>query len=496
MTPSAAPTAENRPAGLEKRAFERIRIAAQVGLQVVLMLVIFGQINYLSARRYQRWDLTQNRKFTLSDTTQKFLANLSADVRIVLASIRSYEQASDVAGLLDEYERFGGGRVSTELLDQSRDGQRLAILEDELGVKLPRNSLVILSRDRKKVLGAEELVVRDQSNGRVIEFRGERVLTSALLEVTEKQQKKIYLVAGKRKSEEIANINAQLAALLDAQNARLEPLNLESLGEIPDDADALLLAGNSQDLTARETAMVREFWEKRKGGLTILLDPAAPSDNVSALLREHGVRPEADRVLSVVSIPGMTARKLYDVPVVVLGETSLSREIAGLTTQLTGQTQSLTVESGSDLLTADNIHPRALLLAAKQFWGERDFQSDEPVFSPNEDRQPVFTGATVEKGEPGDANLARRASRLVVFSNPNLISPEGNTPKPNADLMLAALNWTIAREEMIGITPRQPSAFALSISPTQLGLLQTLIAFVLPLGALLLGSGVWLARRN
>lgn len=476
---------------------DRVRIAGWVALQIVLVIIIFGQVNYLSCHRYQRWDLSQNRIFTLSDTSRNFLGKLDGDIRVVMAFLGSSDLFSDVKGLISEYERLGGGHITTEVLDLSRNRQRLAELRDQEGIQFTRDMLVIITRNRKKVVGAEELVTRDPRSGRVTDFHGEQALTSALLEVTEKQQKTIYLITGKRRAEEARSIAEQLADLAATQNARVAPLSLEGLPAIPEDADALVLPGNSEDLSEREVALVETFWNEKKGGLLILLDPAADAKNLNTFLRRHGVRPEDDRILSVASIPGMAARRIYDVPVAFLPDSPVTQKMGGLTTQLTGSSQSLTVETDNDLLKAENIHPQRLMAAARNFWGETEYQSENITFNQQQDHAPpIFPAASVEKGAPSDPNLKIRSSRMVVVGNPDLISPSGNTAKANADFALAALNWSISREELIGISPRKPTAFTLSVAPGEFSLLQTLIIFVLPGVAMLLAGLVWYTRRT
>ena len=475
---------------------ERVRIAAWVALQILLVVIIFSQVNYLSCRRYQRWDLSQNRIFTLSDTSRNFLDNLDGDIRIVMAFLGSSDLFSDVKGLISEYDRLGGDHINTEVLDLSRNRQRLAELRDKEGIQFTRDMVVIITRNRKKVVGAEELVTRDPRTGRVTDFHGEEALTSALLEVTEKQQKKIYLVTGKRRAEEARSIAEQLAGLAATQNARMAPLTLEGLPAIPEDADALVLPGNSEDLSEREMQLIETFWNEKKGGLLILLDPAADAKNLNTFLRRHGVRPENDRILSVASIPGMAARRIYDVPVAFLTNSPVTQKMGGMTTQLNGASQSLTIEVDNDLLKAENIHPRQLMVAARNFWGETEYQSETITFNQEQDHPPpIFPAASVEKGAPSDPNLKIRGSRMVVVGNPNLIDPSGNTAKANADFALAALNWSIGREELIGISPRKPTSFTLNVTPGEFSLLQTIIIFVLPGVAVLLAGLVWYTRR-
>lgn len=481
------------------RRLQRYRTAALVAVQAVLIFIVFLQVNYLSCRRHSTWDLTQNRRFTVSDTTKNYLASLGGEVKLVMAFLGTSELHSEVKGLVAEYDRIGGDAVSAEYLDLSRSRSRIAELKDRHQLQFSGDQVVVFGESgRIKTINAEELISRDANSGRVIEFKGEEVLTAAILEVTEQQQRKIYLITGDRRADELVPIAEQLQPLANAQNARLEGLVLEGREEIPEDADALFFPGNSEDLTERELTLVRDYWESRRGGLVIFLDPNAETPVLNSLLREHGVAPRPDRVLSVVSIPGVAARKTYDVPVSLMPGPGPTRDLPALSTRLIGQTQSIEVLYEDDLLLSENIRPLPLMIAATGFWGETDFQAEEISFSPDIDHgqpDPVFTAASVEKGVQGDPGLSQGSSRLVVAGNANLISPEGNSAKVAVDFTMASLNWVMNREELMGISPRRPTFFTLSISPDKVAFLQSLLIMVLPGAALILGGFVWMRRR-
>lgn len=481
------------------RRFERTRTALLVLTQVVLVGILFVQVNYLSCRRHSTVDLTRNQRFTLSDTTENYLRNLGGEVRIVMAFLGTSDLYLEVKGLVSEFDRVGGDAVTAEYLDLSRSRSRLAELEDTHGLNFGGNQVVILGESgRLKVIAAEELVRRDPNTGRVAAFLGEEVIASALLEVTEMRQRKVYLVSGGRRADELVPIARQLQPLATAQNARLEGLVLEGRPNIPEDADALFFPGNETDLTEREIDLVRGFWEERQGGLVFFLDPAADTPNLNTLFREHGVAPNPDRVLSRINIPGVATRRSYEVPVVLMPGAGPTRDLPALSLRLGGQTQSLDVLYDDDLLRSENIFPQPLMIAGEGFWGETEYEAEEVSYNPDVDAGPpdlVYTAASVEKGIPGDAGFSEGSSRLVVVGNPDLISPDGNTPKVAADFTMAALNWVMDREELMGISPRQPTAYTLAISPGDLGWYQTIVIFLLPGAALLVGGLVWLKRR-
>lgn len=482
-----------------RTSLERGRTALLVVVQIVLILIVFSQLNYLSCRRHHAWDLSANQRFSVSETTRNILADLGSEVRVVMAFLPSSDLNEEVRGLLEEYDRLGGDALAAEYLDLSRSRARISELRDRHGIEFAGDQVVIIGQnDRVRTLPAEELVTRDPSSGLVLEFKGEQALTAALLEVTEQRQRKIYLLTGDRRAEELVRIAEQIQPLANAQNARLEGLVLEGRESIPEDADVLFLAGPAEDLTARELELIRDYWDNQRGGLVILLDPSAKTPNLHALLRQHGVAPRNDRVLSVLSIPGVTARKSLDVPVSLMPGTGPTRERAALSTTLTGQTQSIEVLAGDDLLMSENIRPIPLMIAATGFWGETEFQADDVSYNPGTDAgqpDPVFTAAAVEKGVPGDPTLAQGTSRLVVVGNANLISPDGRTSQVAADFTMASINWVMNREALVGISPRQPTVFTLGGSPSQIAMLQSLVILLIPGLALFAAGLVWWKRR-
>ena len=482
-----------------KRRLERGRTALLVAVQVVLILLVFFQLNYLSCRRHTAWDLTRNGRFSVSETTQQVVGDLATEVRVVMAFLGSSDLHSEVKGLIAEYDRLGGDRLVAEYLDLSRSWERLGELRDRHGIEFTGDQVVVIGENgRVRTLPAEDFVNRDPSSGAVLTFKGEEVLTAAILEVTEQRQRKIYLLTGDRRAEDLVRIAEQLQPLANAQNARLEGLVLEGRDSIPEDADVLFFAGNGEDLTLRELALVRDFWENRHGGLVIFLDPVAETPNLNSLLREHGVAPRPDRVLSVVAIPGVAARKSYEVPVSLMPGPGPNRERAALSLTLPGQTQSIEVLTDDDLLLSENIRPMPLMIAASGFWGETEFQEEEVSFNPALDHgqpDPVFTAAAVEKGLPGDAALEQGSSRLVVVGNADLISPKGQTSQVAADFTMASLNWVMNREALVGISPRRPTVFTLGVAPEKIAWLQTLVILVLPGLSLIAGGLVWFLRR-
>src|SRR5207244_13536093 len=123
---------------------------------------------------------------------------------------------------------------------------------------------VILDYDgRTKFVNASDLADYDQSGmmygqpPTLKAFKGEQALTSAMLQITENAQTKLYLLSGKGgqdlKGEDLSNFKTYH----ERQNIKIDSLDLMNVEKAPDDAKAIFLLGARYDLTERELNLVR-----------------------------------------------------------------------------------------------------------------------------------------------------------------------------------------------------------------------------------------------
>src|ERR1043166_8305428 len=86
------------------RKIHRLRIGVNVLVQVAILLVIAVMVNYLGFEHYRRWDLSRDKKFTLSDKTKRFLQSIPGKARITVFFLPNNPLIEDVQGMLTEYK--------------------------------------------------------------------------------------------------------------------------------------------------------------------------------------------------------------------------------------------------------------------------------------------------------------------------------------------------------------------------------------------------------
>ena len=109
----------------------RFGIGVNVLVQLILLLVIFGGINYVGFRYFERWDLSASKSYSLSGATMGYLRKLSKDVEITAIFPRSSKLIENVQTLLEEYRAHGKRLVDIHSIDPARDTERAEKLKAE-----------------------------------------------------------------------------------------------------------------------------------------------------------------------------------------------------------------------------------------------------------------------------------------------------------------------------------------------------------------------------
>ncbi len=219
-------------------------------LQAVLFLSLFGGLNYLALNHSWRWDLTKNRRYSLSAETESYLKRLDQPVTIYVTFPEESDTAEivqahrDLVGLLREYQYAtranANGQVTAKFIDvyqRRRDAEAA-------GVEAP-NVVVVTAGERRRVVTIDELY---QLKDRVRRdaFRGESALTAAILDVTAAERKKVYFLVGHGETSPDDTSDTGLSRLRDElrqRNFDIGALDLARQRAIPTDASVLIIAG-------------------------------------------------------------------------------------------------------------------------------------------------------------------------------------------------------------------------------------------------------------
>lgn len=524
---SSSPPESSPPAA---RRVSRLPRGLLALVQLALAFVILVSANYLSSTHHHTRDLTKHGDFTLSSLTtnllrSELLTERQQPARIIMLVSRSSPHYARLRALVEEYARVGQEALSVEFVDPIHNTDRALELSDAYSHVILEEFFIIDATPAPADPPAEDegeapapapngtkpaahhlqfvalkdmLVFRNEPSGtrRLIGYRDEDVLSSALLAAAEGTPRRLYFLADKSQLQD-ASENTPWAVLRDnlrRQNILLEPLKLSEVEAIPGDAEGLALVAPQYDLDQREMGILQDYWNRPQAALLVLLDPAYRPRNLQAFLRQHGVRMRNDRIITT-----RNGRRLSDVPATFTFGPQLNQintELRGKSTTFEGSTASLEVEENADRLINRRILPVPLIEASLRYWGETRYQEENPEFDPGEDTgPPLYLAAAVTRGNATSDETASQTSRMVVVSNVDFLHPN-NQYREQDDFLTNSAHWLLNREDLIGVGPQPLKNYKLNLIPEQVSFVDRLNLFILPAAFLLVALLVANARRS
>jgi hypothetical protein len=495
-----------KPAGIQ-----RLRIGANVVLQTVIVGVIVLMINYIGFNRYQRWDLSRFNKYALSELTKKLLKSLKKEVKIYVffsptAQSAGSELYSNLQNLLKEYEFAGKRKIQVEFLDPYRNLTRARELQVKYNFSAAENLVIIDYQDRKKLLRVADMADYDAPGmfseaPQIRAFRGEQVITSALIELTENKAPKIGFIVGHGEPGlESDSPLTRFKESVEHQNIKLEPLILTNLERVPADYAAVILAGPKYDLGDRDLSLLRNYWNEQ-GRLLILLDPKTKTPKLDQFLSEFGVRPDQDIIVTQFKTGIEEQSVTLDVYAQFLPETGFLRSLSQATGFFPGGTRSLSIDASKTAQEGLTVM-KVLTPAVRDYWGDKDDilnSQNTPTYAQGVDLPPpLYFGVALEKGSIKDARVqVRSLSRSLILGNADFLRNESlSESPPDIDFILMSIEWLADREQLVGIAPKAPRAFTLNLSDAQMNQIVLLTVVGIPMLIAFLGAGVWALRRH
>ena len=482
----------------------RAGIRFGVAFQIVLACVLLGAVNYAGFHYYLRSDWSPAQKYRLGEQTIGLLGQLPAAVTVYVffsptTAAPGFEIYGDVMNLLKEYQFTAGDKLTVEYIDPMRNLGRARELQARFEFGPEENLVVVESGGKTKQISAVDMAEYDfipQLSGdppRVVAFKGEQALTSALIELGEETQRTVYFLQGQ--GEPRVGGGSTLSLLQEyiaRQGVRVAPLNLGVTGGVPEDAAGILIVGPRYDLPPASAQLLGDYWT-RDGRIMVLLDPAAETPLLREFLASAGITPLDDRVLRTVELGFVTAI-VRDVVGTFSAVSRVTRRLYGAEAMLPGATCSLELNAKTE---GTLVEP--LITAGEPFWGEKDHVTDESkgvAFDAGADTAaPLIVAAMAERGGVADEKVDVGSARLVVVGNSEFVS-DGVVTEPNLDFGLNALNWMLDRGHLTGIAPKTVRAFNLNLTDLETGRIALYTLVLIPAAAALAGIIVWWRRRH
>jgi len=478
-------------------------------VQAVLFLTLFAGLNYLALHYHWRYDLSQHRRFSLSPETISYLGELKRPVRIVVTLTADSENSDavqafhDVQNLLREYlyntatstdaKSGRDGRISVEYLDvfqKRREAEALGVDQPDL--------VLFLSGENHHTVRFTELYEYNKDRHRTA-FKGEQIITAALLDVSRPEKKKIFFLAGhgEMSPDDVSPIRG-LSGLRDElrqRNFDLEGLDLSLTKRIPEGAKVILIIAPRGRFQPFEEELLRQYLSTGAGRIILTLDPQREC-GLENLLYDWGVRVDDD-VIHDDANPETTADNGDLIVRGLDGTHPITKSLAdyGFPMRISPP-RSVRPDPNRPLDKALKV--TVLAASSATSWGEFGWRLKTPAaFTPGSDlKGPLGIVVSSERVTAGALPFSVLGGRLVVIGSGDIFSNRRLADLGCQALCLNAINWAVDSETQLRFPPRPIERFQLSLSQEDLAKLRLGLLLLLPGSVGLLGLIVHWTRRR
>jgi ABC-type uncharacterized transport system involved in gliding motility auxiliary subunit len=460
------------------------RYGASAALLIVIALGVAVLANAVSLRYNARWDLTENKRHSLSPQTVKLLKALKTPVEVI-GFFRSDTPGKRTAeDLLKQYAQASDGKFTYRVEDPDRSPG----LARRYGVET-YGTLVMQSGEKsEKVLDAEE----------------ER-LTNALVKVTRPGNPIVYFVKGHGERDISSSERtgmSQAKEQLEKANYTVKDLELARTGKVPPDAAVVIVPGPRTDLLPPELTAIDDYLAQ--GGHVLVMADPLQADGLAKYVAKYGVTLGQDLVVE----PSPIGRLLGvgpEVPLVMQYEQHpitkdmakvmtgfpLTRSVSPAQTPPKGMTVTTLAKTSADSWGETNLDG----LRRGQPAGRDDKDTPGPV--------PVLLAVTIEPtpapkvaGQAEADDSKKPKGRLVVLGTSTFASNQALGFQGNRDLFLNIVAWLAGQEDEIAVRPKDPRQNPIFATEAQKNAILWLSIVVLPGAVMVCGIALVVRRRR
>jgi len=453
------------------------RYGANMLVMIVLFICILVIIQAISSRHSRRFDLTSNKRFSLSEQTVKLLGSLTRDIEIFAFYKRGTAEEAQAKDLISQYTHRSD-RIRLQFIDPDQKPAETK----ELGVT--RYSTTVVKCDQKKDL---ILVLTEES------------LTNSILKVVRDEVKSLYAITGhqeKRLNNQEREGLSILKEAVEAANYSLGELSLFEETGIPNDCYLLLIAGPRKDYFDSEIEKLRDYLD-RGGNAIFMIDPQLDLPNLAGLIARYNILLDNDMIIDPVNNIGDTR-----VPVVTHYERhAITRDFDIATFYPLARSVQI-VDDPS------NLYVKAQYLAAtgKRSWAEVDLErvrQGQAEMDENDILGPVPVAAvsareiySLDSLASESGALEKTTSRIVVFGDSDFATNSSFRISGNADFLLNTISYLAEDEDLISIRPKRGLGDRMFLTASQGRLIVLVSLVLLPLIVISLGITIYLKRRK
>jgi hypothetical protein len=318
------------------------------------------------------------------------------------------------------------------------------------------------------------------------------MISQALLELKESIRPKVYFLQGHGELSLQMNRNgrslSRISTMAQQRAIELDTLIISGNNPIPEDADAVVIAGPLLQISGGVLGVLDDFLSQN--GRLMVLQDSLRQTGLESLLRRWGVAMPQGVVID----PEKTLRG-RELNVEDFSGHAICRGLDA-TVQLLMPAAVLPARRAKQAGFVDQLRIESLMNSSEKSWLETSVQRGRAVFNiANGDvAGPLPLGLAIERGVSQGLDVEIGFSRLVVLGDSDFIENK-HLVGANGEFFLRCLEWLIDRDELINVAPRTVREIRLPLDIGRMRLLFWIFVIGVPTLMVILGSIVAWRRR-
>jgi len=463
----------------------KLAIFSSTALGFVAFLGILAFVALIGQRHPLRLDLTESKRYSISEQSQKVVKALNDEINIKMFYQEADPNRDQTRDLLETY-RYYSKKINYQLIDPDREPS-------------------LAKHYNIRTYGT--LVLEGSGKTQTITTADEESITNAILKLTQEKQKIVYFLTG-HGDRDISNLDkngySTAKAAIEKENFQVRSLNLLVVPNIPGDAALVVVADPKKPLMASEIEALRQYLG-RDGSLMLLLEPFSDAGLVD-FLNSYGITISSDIIVDTMSrVFGAS----YLIPVIT--EYSFHKITDNFNVACFFPT-ARSIDSAEEI--PSSVDMTELASTSPYSWSESEFkfgQPEPPKYDQAKDKKGPINVAAVatisnrssedeqnehRDGKTSEAKDSGGQAQILVFGDSDFVSNNYFNLQGNSDFFLNSINYLAQQENLITVERTKTSGTPLTLSRFQSQLLFWLGLFLMPAVVLASGLTVFRLRRK
>ncbi|HTT38490.1 MAG TPA: GldG family protein [Burkholderiales bacterium] len=444
---------------------QQVQLLIQNALFLALLVVGAFLILWLLKDNRTQYDLTQNQRNTLSQATLNLLKAMPGPITVTAYATPQDPQLGDIRRLIHDF---------VEPYQRAKRDIDLKFVDPR---EQPKQTAAANVRSNG------ELVIEYGKRSEHLSNLTEQNMTNLLQRLARSEERAVMYLQGHGEPQLDGRANFDLGEFgrqLGNKGFRIQPLNLGTAQEVPQNASVLVIATPRVELLKGEVEKIKR-WVEGGGNLLWLIDQE-PLRGLQPLAESLGLQLTAGVVVDP------TAAELRIPPTIAL---ATSYGVHPITENFTMNTAFPFVRQIGTKPEGSDWHVTRLVEVAQRGWVETGPLDKELHYDKDHDvRGPITVAVALER------KVKDKSQRIVVVGGSEFLSNQYVGLLSNLDLGVNMLNWLAEDEKLITVQPKARVDSELRLG--RAGLVSIGVGFLILLPVLfgLTGFMIWWRRRR